>query len=180
MSRAQKIFISFLPVVLIASLATGCSTRCRYYDAPAGQIFLSPHPDFEETSFAKWVGQSDQDDRIRYLLERLANSNGRFIRNGRAHDGKKARLWLLYKMGHWVDHVSTAEDFVSRVASFSQKTGQPYLMESSDGQIYSLGSVLKNELTAFDDYQKKLKVSQHPLSATTAVASTAVATKTSS
>ena len=179
MSRVQKIFSSSFSIVLITALTAGCASRCPYSTAPSGKVFLSPDPSFEETTFARWVGHNEQNDRIRYLLERTASSNGRFIRNGRVHDGKKARMWLLYKMGHWVDDVSTAEDFISRVGTFSQKTGQPYLVEGLDGQAYSLGSVLKNELTAFDNHQNQLKTSHIALSST-AVASTAVAAKTSS
>lgn len=180
MSRGEKIFSNFLPVVLITALTAGCATRCPYSEAPSGKVFLSPNPNFEETSFSKWIGHGEQNDRIRYLLERLGDSNDRFIRNGRAHNGKKARIWLLYKMGHWVEDVSTAEDFVSRVATYSQKTGKPYLVEDLNGQVYSLGSVLKNELTAFDNHQNKFRVSKLSLTGTTAVASAAVAATTSS
>ena len=182
MSQLQKILVGFLPILLISTFATACNhTRsCQHSDAPAGQIFLSPNPNFESSTFAKWNGQSSEKARIRYLLERMAASDEHFVRNGETHDGKQARIWLLYKMGHWVNGVDTAEDFVSRVATFSQKTGNLYLVQQADGQIYSLQSLLRNELSAFDDHQVKAKpVSVSSLSSTT-VASTAVATSTSS
>lgn len=179
MSRARQFFLVSFPALFLTVLNTGClHTRpCQYNEAPAGQIFLSPNPNFEDATFKRWEGSLNEHTRIKYLLERTALSNDRFIRNGQTHNGKRARQWLLYKMSHWVNGVGTAEDFVSHVATFSQKTGQPYLVEYADGKIYSLGSVLKNELSAFDAHQNKLKeISISP----TAVASTAVAASTSS
>jgi len=178
-SRARQFFLVSFPTLFLTVLNTGClHTRpCQYSEAPPGQIFLSPHPNFEDAGFKRWDGAINEHARIKYLLERMALSNDRFIRNGHIHNGKKARQWFLYKMSYWVNGVGTAEDFVSRVATFSQKTGQPYLVEYTDGGIYSLGSVLKNELSAFDAQQNKLnELSISP----TAVASTAVAASTSS
>ena len=181
MSRLRQFFFVSFPILFIISLNTGClhTGAHRYNEAPAGQVFLSPNPRFEDATFSRWTGASSERDRIRYLLARVAASNDRFIRNGKIYDGKKARQWFLYKMSHWVDGVETAEDFIARVATFSQKTGQPYLVGQTDGQIYSLRSVLRNELFAFDTYQNKLKAAPPPLS-TTAVASAAVAATTSS
>ena len=181
MSCSQKFFLSFFPVLFITALASGCvhTGSSRYSEAPAGAVFLSPNPHFEAGTFAQGAGQTNHSERIHYLLERVAASDERFIRNGKTHNGKQARQWLLYKKGHWVSGVETAEDFVNRVASFSKKTGEPYLVEYSDGRTYSLASVLKNELSIFDEQQSKLRASQVSLSST-AVASTAVAASTSS
>ena len=182
MNRVQKIFFGFFPLLLIGTLTSACNhTRSyRYSDAPAGQVFLSPTPSFESSTFTKWNGQSSENNRIKYLLERMAISDERFIRNGETYDGKKVRRWLLYKMAHWVSEVNTAEEFVSRVAGYSQKTGDPYLVKQADGKIYSLQSLLKNELLAFDAHQEKIKPASVVSLLPTAVASAAVATSTSS
>jgi len=181
-SRAQKILFGFFPVLLIGTLASACNhtNSSRYSDAPAGQVFLNPNPNFEASTFTKWNGQSSENNRIKYLLERMAASEESFIRNGETHDGKQARMWFLYKMGHWVSGVNTAEEFVSRVAGYSQKTGDPYLVKQADGKIYSLQSLLKNELLAFDAHQEKIKTASAVSLSPTAVASAAVATSTSS
>lgn len=97
-------------------------------------------------------------NKVQYLLDRLAQSNVRFIRNGERYDGKVARQWFLYKMTHWVRRVKTAQEFITRVTGFSQKTGKPYLVEFPDGQIYSLKSILYNELTALQGHLSKLKL----------------------
>lgn len=161
MRRSQQIVFLLLPALSLlstscASLGNGCP---KYREAPTGELFLSPAPDFENAAhFEKWLDSLNELDKIRYLLERIALSEHRFIRNGESHDGKIARQWLLYKMKHWVSGVESAQDFVARVASFSQKTGSPYLVEYSDGKVYSLGSVLRNELSAFESHLAKLRV----------------------
>lgn len=183
MSRVRKFFLGFLPVLFMTALASGCvhTRSARYSEALAGEVFLSPPPHFETGSVSPTTGLIRQDERIRYLLERVAGSDERFIRNGKVHNGKQARQWLLYKKGHWVNGVGTAEDFITRVASFSQKTGEPYLVKYSDGRTYSLASVLKNELSAFDQQQNRMRTARAQVSlSSTAVASTAVAASTSS
>lgn len=97
-------------------------------------------------------------EKIRYLLDRVGRASNAFIRNGDSYDGKMARKWLLYKMIHWVSGVNTAEDFVNRAASHSIKTGKPYLVECSNGKIYTLKSVLRNELFAFENHSARTHV----------------------
>lgn len=151
-----KIWLVALPAVLLIS---GCSSlpkssSLKHPEASAGQLFLTPAPSFESSEFSKrWAGTITEQDKIRYLLERIGASSNHFIRNGEVHSGAHARQWLLYKLGHWVSGVDTAEDFVIRAASFSQKTGRPYLVQSAEGKSYSLKSFLKNELSAFEKYR---------------------------
>ena len=159
MTPAKQIIRVFFPALFSITLLAGCVTTrsCQYTEAPSGQI-LSPNPNFQDSS--KWAGSTDEMGRIRYLLERVASSDNHFIRNGETFDGKVARQWLLYKMGHWVNGgLKTADDFVTRVATFSQRTGQPYLVQFSDGQVYSLSSVLRNELFLFNNHQNKISPS---------------------
>ena len=155
----KKFFlVSFSAVFL--TLAGGCTSLPRsqqsVHNASAlpEQFLLTPEPDFSSVEFSsRWAGDITERDKIRYLLERVASSDIQFIRNGRAYDGPKARQWLLYKMDHWVRRVETAEDFVTRVASSSQKTGKPYLVKLPEGKVYSLKSVLQRELAAFESYR---------------------------
>jgi hypothetical protein len=135
----------------------------------------------------RWSGPVSENDKIRFLLDRIADSEYRFIRNGEVHDGKVARRWLLYKMTHWISNVNSAADFVAHVADRSQRTGTPYLVEFPDGQVYSLKSILSNELSSFEsDLQEIKKIREtatlnpsnrpNPISfSPTAVAATAVA-----
>ncbi len=151
--------IKFGWLVLPAVFFIGCSSLpkssgLQNTDAPAGQLFLAPAPNFESSEFSKrWGGDITEQDKIRYLLERIESSGNQFFRNGEVHSGAHAKQWLLYKLGHWVSGVETAEDFVNRVAGFSQKTGRPYLVQFPEGKTYSLKSILKNELSAFEKYR---------------------------
>lgn len=189
MRRIRNFSGVFFAALFLLS-TTGCaSLRQRSYsEAPAGQIFFAPVPSSEEAfSLSRFSGSVTERQKIDYLLDRIAASDYRFIRNGELHDGKTARRWFLYKMVHWVDRVETAQDFVIRVASHSQKTGKPYLVEFPDGKIYSVASVLRNELFFFESSLTKLhQVTRSPIPqpgqvtiSPTAVAATAVATSTS-
>jgi hypothetical protein len=90
-------------------------------------------------------------------LDRIGNSEHRFIRNGSIYSGKKARNWFLYKMKRWAGEAETARDFVDLIATFSRKTGKAYLVEFPDGKRYSLGSVLKNELLSFENFLNRIQ-----------------------
>jgi hypothetical protein len=189
----QRIFFGFSVLAIISLFASGCASfgKCKaaeYLDASQGQLLtartLNPQ---DPAALEKWSGPVFENDKIRFLLDRIAGSEYRFIRNGEVHDGKVARRWLLYKMTHWVSNVNSAADFVTHVAGYSQRTGDPYLVEFPDGQVYSLKSILSNELSSFEADLKKIKKIRettslnqpnhpNPISfSPTAVATTAVA-----
>lgn len=152
MARSVRFFLAFLPTVFLI-VNTGCASlrNCNYSEAPSGQLFLTATSELESPQdFSKWADSPTERNKIRYLLERVAASKYLFIRNGEPHDGKVARQWLLYKMSHWVNGVDTANDFVTRVANGSLKTGKPYLVELPDRKIYTLESILRNELSVFE------------------------------
>ena len=149
-------FFGLVLTALIFTSSSGCAVTPRprisqpsFNDADSR--FLSPAPEFNSSEFySKWSGSLSEQDKIRYLLERVAGSKEKFVRNGQVFDGPQARLWLLYKLGHWVSGIKTADDFIARVASFSKKTGEPYGVEFPDGKSYSLKTVLSRELSAFE------------------------------
>ena len=120
---------------------------------PSSQTFLDPPPNFQDPqSLTRLAGRSNENEKIRYLLDRLGQSSDRFIRNGLAYDGKKARSWLLYKMSRWMTKDDTADDFIEKL-TFSRTTHKPYLVELASGKVYHLKSVLRNELSAFKSHQ---------------------------
>ena len=65
-----------------------------------------------------------------------------FIRNGVEYDSKRAARFLRGKWGMKSDEITTAEDFIRKVASFSTETGKPYLMRFGDGRVVALGRYL--------------------------------------
>ena len=159
--------LGFLSGVLILGffslLGAGCassqnSLHSSALDTPTPQMFLSPAQDFESPAFlSRWSGRLSERDKIHYLLSRIAASRDQYFRNGAAHSGKAARRWFLYKSAHWVSGIQGAGDFIERCASFSMKTGRPYQVRLSDGKIYSLNSVLKNELRAFEKHNLRIR-----------------------
>ncbi len=189
MQRLEVIFLAFFSTLLL-TFNSGCThTRSyysRYVEAPEGKVFFSPAPNFENPNlFANGEGSYSERDKIRYLLNRMAGSKDHFIRNGEVYNGREARQWLLYKFSRWSGEVESARDFVTRL-SFSKQSGKPYLIESSGREVYSLRSILRNELSAFENHLPKStppipgalpKLGQVSLSPTT-VATTAVAHST--
>lgn len=65
---------------------------------------------------------------IDHLLRYLAQSECRFYRNGRWHDGAAARAHLGKKYAYLADKglVQRAEDFILRAASESSVSHEPY------------------------------------------------------
>jgi hypothetical protein len=58
-----------------------------------------------------------------------------FIRNGKAHDASEAAAHLAFKYARAKSRVSTAEDFIKRVASKSSVSGKEYLIQYPDGTV---------------------------------------------
>lgn len=103
--------------------------------------FVKLHPDCKER------------DKIKFLLDTIADSNLSYIRNGEIHSGPMAYKWLKWKMHHSQyrgDPIDTAEDFVTRVAVRSEKTGEPYRVKLQNGQYEKLVIILKHELLSLE------------------------------
>ena len=141
-------------LVLFLTLCPGCTSAYGRSSLQTGSqvsasTFLSPAPDLESPAFHR-EGVPTEQDKIRYLLERIASSKNRFVRNDETRDGRAARQWLLYKMADWVKGVKTAREFIDRVATYSLKTGKPYLVITPEGKTYPLRNILQNELNTFE------------------------------
>ena len=68
------------------------------------------------------------DDEIDYLLDSVAKSRCQFVRNGRVHSARTARAHLRSKNRRNAKYVSSADDFIVKIASQSATTGRPYLI----------------------------------------------------
>lgn len=155
MRRFEVVFPVFLAALLL-TFTSGCANTRSYYsryvEAPRNEVFFSPAPQFKNSAyFAEGTNPPSERGKIRYLLDRMAGSKDHFVRNGGVYSGREARQWLLFKLSRWAGEVKTAEDFVNRL-SFSKQSGKPYLIESTAGEVYSLKSVLKNELSALETH----------------------------
>jgi hypothetical protein len=96
-------------------------------------------------------------ERIHALLETLERSGHVFIRNGSAHSARDARAHLEMKLDRAGDRVTTAEQFIDRLAARSSSTGRPYLIRLADGSTVEAGAWLRARLAEIDATSKAAK-----------------------
>lgn len=88
--------------------------------------------------------------RIQHLIASVEALEGaKFIRNGSAHDARAASDHLRLKLKAAGNKVRTAEDFIKFCASGSSITGEPYLVQFSDGTTVKSEVFFRNKLKAF-------------------------------
>ena len=66
---------------------------------------------------------------IQHLMDYIARSQCRFIRNGKIHDAEAARAHIQRKYDHVRRRVRTTEDFIDLAASRSSMSGEPYRVQ---------------------------------------------------
>ncbi len=66
---------------------------------------------------------------IQHLMDYIARSQCRFIRNGEIHDAEAARAHIQRKYDHVRRRVRTTEDFIDLAASRSSMSGEPYRVQ---------------------------------------------------
>ncbi len=78
-------------------------------------------------------------EEIDHLLDAVAKSDARFIRNGKEYSSQQGANHLRYKQGQAGDRVKTAEDFIQGICTKSYFSGKPYLMKQKDGTTTEVG-----------------------------------------
>ncbi|MBI3999777.1 MAG: DUF5329 family protein [Candidatus Omnitrophica bacterium] len=95
-----------------------------------------------------------EEGKIDYLIERVRSSDLIFFRNKVEYNGQAASEFLRWKMNRWKSRyhtkIDTAQDFISKIASGSKMSGQPYVIVLSNGSRHNLQSVLQNELNVLE------------------------------
>jgi hypothetical protein len=92
-----------------------------------------------------------EEQKIEHLINFVANlKNAKFIRNGDAHDAKKAAEHLKMKREKAGSRVKTALDFIEKVATKSYFSGDFYQIKFADGKIEKSGDVLRRELVRIE------------------------------
>ena len=76
--------------------------------------------------------QADQSE-IEYLLNAVADSNCEYFRNGKKHSAEKAAKHLRMKYDRAKKYVTSAEDFIAKLASRSSISKKPYRYTCPDG-----------------------------------------------
>ena len=92
--------------------------------------------------------------RISYLLWRMEYSNLKFWRNGSTYTGRDGAAWLRWKMRKFYPDVKDPVEFISRVASHSEKTLIPYRVSCAPyGDFHDLEDVLAAELKTLNEFE---------------------------
>jgi hypothetical protein len=87
--------------------------------------------------------QSRIEKLIRYVESQKAM---KFIRNGTEYSAEDAGKFLRGKLEAMGGEVTTARQFIQRIASRSSMSGQPYQVRLADGQTLLAENFLEDEL----------------------------------
>jgi hypothetical protein len=88
-------------------------------------------------------------EEIDHLLDAVAKSEARFLRNGKEYSSQEGADHLRYKLGQAGDRVKTAEDFIQGIGTKSYFSGKPYLMKQKDGTTTEVGPWLTKLLVEY-------------------------------
>ncbi len=85
--------------------------------------------------------------RIEHLCETVERSKGmHFVRNGTTYPPDDAARFLRQKLKAMGDEVTTAEEFIEKIATKSSMSGMPYTVRFVDGREMPSAQFLRAEL----------------------------------
>ena len=87
------------------------------------------------TTAAESAAQSKSAAAIEYLLDSVAASDLKFMRNGKAHTGAEAAEHMRRKYKHFDDRIQSADDFIDLAATKSMLSGNKYTVRTADGEM---------------------------------------------
>lgn len=86
---------------------------------------------------------------VEHLLEFVETTECSFERNGKKYGGEKASKHIKRKYKHFRDEITTTEEFIEYSATFSTRSGKPYLVYCSDNDPIESSVWLLEELAQF-------------------------------
>lgn len=95
----------------------------------------------------------DSDAEIEFLLSAIGSSGCEFSRNGSVHSAAEAESHLRMKYDNGRRYVSSAEQFIDRLASKSSITRRPYSIVCAEGVTTLSSDWLYNKLNEYRDNQ---------------------------
>jgi len=95
------------------------------------------------------VVRADSDPEINYLLTAVESSGCTFIRNGDDHPSDEAADHLRMKYERAGKRISSAEDFIKRIATKSFLSGKPYAIQCEGAEPEPTGEWLSEQLAEF-------------------------------
>ncbi|HOT45406.1 MAG TPA: DUF5329 domain-containing protein [Spirochaetota bacterium] len=100
-------------------------------------------------SVARASAMSEQ-EKIQALLGRIEQSGLIFVRNGSAYSPTEARKHLELKLSKAGSAITTAEQFITHIASGSSWTGTPYYIRLRDGTLVKSSDWLRKNLAELE------------------------------
>ena len=93
--------------------------------------------------------------KIEALIQHVATlTEAVFMRNNQAYPAKTAAQFLRGKWRATLDDITTAQEFIAKVASVSSTTGQPYRIRFPDGHEVLSGDSLRTVLQQLEQPSK--------------------------
>ncbi len=93
-----------------------------------------------------------------HLIAYIASfENAVFIRNGTEHTAKDAAEHLQMKREKAGSRITTAIDFIEKIAAKSSMSGKPYQIRFADGKTFNCETVLKVELKKLEEGKPTLR-----------------------
>ncbi|GJM08807.1 MAG: hypothetical protein DHS20C11_10830 [Lysobacteraceae bacterium] len=83
------------------------------------------------------MASSATEQEIAHLLHYVANTSCLYDRNGKHHEGAKARSHIERKYRYFADQIESTEDFIRLAASKSTVSGKPYRVICDDNTFDS-------------------------------------------
>ncbi len=94
-----------------------------------------------------------EQSRIERLIMAIeARKDMKFIRNGSEYDGAAAARFLRGKLEAMGQEVTSAREFIERIASRSSMSGEPYRVKFADGKTMLASEFLSEELKRLDGH----------------------------
>jgi Family of unknown function (DUF5329) len=91
-----------------------------------------------------------EQQKIDALLAAVGSPDVTFVRNGEDWDGPKFKSHLEEKLKAANPPITTADDFIARIASTSSKTGKPYLVKTKNGKKLKASVWLRARLASLN------------------------------
>ena len=90
-------------------------------------------------------------EKITYLLDELEKSKLIFIRNGDEYSAKDARDHMQKKLDYAGNRITTADQFITYIATKSSLSGKSYYVKYPDGKQTESAVYLRNLLSKLEE-----------------------------
>ena len=115
------------------------------------QIFFYLLSLFLIISLYSQTSKFSEKEKITYLLDELEKSKLIFIRNGDEYSAKDAREHMQKKLDYAGNRITTADQFITYIATKSSFSGKSYFVKYPDGKQIESAVWLRNLLIKIEE-----------------------------